>query len=100
MNYCNYLFICFLQIARHAEKINELNADAIVMVGDLVDDQVEDIGELVDPVADFSATDGQYFAQGEGKQMCSTKQVDVIDAFNCHIHRHEELDISSLDRKL
>lgn len=52
------------EIARHAEKMNSLGADAIVMVGDLVDDQVEDIGAIVDPVADFSAPDGQYFAQG------------------------------------
>lgn len=61
---CCY-FVNLLQIARHAEKMNSLGADAIVMVGDLVDDQVEDIGAIVDPVADFSAPDGQYFAQGE-----------------------------------
>ena len=52
------------QIARHAKAINALGADAIVMVGDLVDDQVEDIGSIVEPIADFSAPDGQFFVLG------------------------------------
>ena len=52
-------------MARHAEALNALGADAIVMVGDLVDDQVEDIGSLVDPVSLYSAPDGQYFAFGK-----------------------------------
>lgn len=34
------------------------------MVGDLVDDQVEDIGSIVEPISDFSAPDGQFFALG------------------------------------
>lgn len=52
-------------MSRHVEAINALGADAIVMVGDLVDDQVEDIGSIVDPVSGFSAPDGQFFAYGE-----------------------------------
>lgn len=52
-------------MTRHVEAINALGADAIVMVGDLVDDQVEDIGSIVDPVSGFSAPDGQFFAFGE-----------------------------------
>ena len=49
------------QIARHVDAINALDADAIVMVGDLVDDQVEDIGSIVEPISGFSAPDGQFF---------------------------------------
>ncbi|CAM9681921.1 unnamed protein product [Scytosiphon promiscuus] len=56
------------EIARHVEAINALGADAIVMVGDLVDDQVEDIGSIVEPVAGFSAPDGQYFAYGNHEE--------------------------------
>lgn len=52
-------------MVRHAEAINALGADAIVMVGDLVDDQIEDIGSIVDPVSGYSAPDGQYFAYGK-----------------------------------
>lgn len=52
-------------MTRHVEAINALGADAIVLVGDLVDDQVEDIGSIVDPVSGFSAPDGQFFAFGE-----------------------------------
>lgn len=53
------------QIARHANAVNGLGADAIVMVGDLVDDQVEDIKTIVEPIAHFRAPDGQFFAMGE-----------------------------------
>lgn len=61
--------VTLAQMARHAEAINALGADAIVMVGDLVDDQVEDIGALVDPVSDYSAPDGQYFAYGKSNEV-------------------------------
>eukprot|EP00752_Nemacystus_decipiens_P009654 g8625.t1 len=56
------------EMARHAEALNALGADAIVMVGDLVDDQVEDIGSLVDPVSLYNAPDGQYFAYGNHEE--------------------------------
>ncbi|CAM9895721.1 unnamed protein product, partial [Ectocarpus fasciculatus] len=56
------------EMSRHVEAINALNADAIVMVGDLVDDQVEDIGSIVDPVSGFSAPDGQFFAFGNHEE--------------------------------
>ncbi|CAM9658090.1 unnamed protein product [Ascophyllum nodosum] len=52
------------EIVRHADAINALGADAIIMVGDLVDDQVEDIGSIVEPVSRFSAPDGQFFSMG------------------------------------
>lgn len=54
----------FRQMSRHVEAINALGADAIVMVGDLVDDQVEDIGVIVEPISGFSAPDGQFFVPG------------------------------------
>eukprot|EP00903_Cladosiphon_okamuranus_P012915 g12058.t1 len=56
------------EMVRHAEAINALGADAIVMLGDLVDDQVEDIGSIVDPVSVYSAPDGQYFAYGNHEE--------------------------------
>ncbi|CAM9255938.1 unnamed protein product [Ectocarpus sp. 12 AP-2014] len=56
------------EMSRHVEAINALGADAIVMVGDLVDDQVEDIGSIVDPISGFSAPDGQFFAYGNHEE--------------------------------
>lgn len=53
------------QMERHVEAVNALGADAIVVVGDLVDDQVADIGLIVEPVSGLSAPDGQYFVLGE-----------------------------------
>lgn len=53
------------QVERHVEAVNALSADAIVLVGDLVDDQVADIGPIVEPVSGLSAPDGQYFVLGE-----------------------------------
>lgn len=59
-------------MVRHVEALNALGADAIVMVGDLVDDQVEDIGPIVDPVSGFSAPDGQFFAYGKRRMLTMT----------------------------
>eukprot|EP00904_Undaria_pinnatifida_P002839 jgi/Undpi1/12556/HiC_scaffold_6.g02225.m1 len=56
------------EMSRHVEAINALGADAIVMVGDLVDDQVEDIGVIVEPISGFSAPDGQFFVPGNHEE--------------------------------
>lgn len=66
------------QIERHVAAVNALEADAIVLVGDLVDDQVADIGSIVEPVADFSAPDGKYFVQGE-RSLCFLSHRRVHD---------------------
>ncbi|CAM9422637.1 unnamed protein product, partial [Laminaria digitata] len=62
------------EIARHVDAINDLGADAIVMVGDLVDDQVEDIGTIVEPISDFSAPDGQFFVLGNHEEYTGQAQ--------------------------
>lgn len=68
-------------MTRHVEAINALGADAIVMVGDLVDDQVEDIGSIVEPVSGFSAPDGQFFAFGEIDDQDTPAQVGMVNLF-------------------
>lgn len=63
------MILITLQVERHVAAVNALGADAIVLVGDLVDDQVAEIDSIVDPVSGFSAPDGKYFVQGEVEKM-------------------------------
>ncbi|CAM9454705.1 unnamed protein product [Discosporangium mesarthrocarpum] len=52
------------EVRRHVEKANSLGGDAILILGDLVDDGVEDIDTIVEPVGGLSAPDGVYFVNG------------------------------------
>lgn len=52
------------------------------MVGDLVDDQIEDIGSIVEPVSRFSAPDGKFFAMGEGSIM-RTASTTIAPIIKC-----------------
>jgi len=46
------------------ERTNALNADAIVITGDLVDGYVEELRHSVEPLRDLRAADGVYFVTG------------------------------------
>ncbi|MGB5809134.1 MAG: metallophosphoesterase [Polyangiales bacterium] len=45
-------------------KVNELNADAIAITGDLIDGSVREIGEAVRPLGDMRSTHGTFFVTG------------------------------------
>jgi predicted MPP superfamily phosphohydrolase len=49
---------------RIVELINELDADLVAIVGDLVDGTVEDLGQAAAPLADLRSRHGTYFVTG------------------------------------
>src|SRR2546425_824966 len=53
---------CFVESL--VERTNELNADAIVITGDLIDGYVEDLRDAVQPMAGLRAKDGVFFVTG------------------------------------
>jgi uncharacterized protein len=51
-------------IERIVQSANALNADMIVITGDLVDGRVEDLADVVAPLASLRARDGVWFVTG------------------------------------
>lgn len=50
--------------ARVTARVNEANADAVAITGDLVDGEVSQIGERVQPFGEMKARDGVFFVTG------------------------------------
>ena len=53
---------CFVESL--VDRTNELDADAIVITGDLIDGYVEDLRDAVQPMAGLRARDGVFFVTG------------------------------------
>ncbi len=51
-------------VANLVEKTNSLDADAIVITGDLIDGYVDELRDQVTPLADLRARDGVFFVTG------------------------------------
>jgi len=51
-------------VAALVEKTNLLNADAIVITGDLIDGHVDELRDQVAPLADLRARDGVFYVTG------------------------------------
>jgi uncharacterized protein len=51
-------------LTRVVERVNELEPDAVVITGDLVDGSVERLRDHVAPLADLRARDGVFFVTG------------------------------------
>lgn len=51
-------------VERIVQRVNALDADMIVITGDLVDGRVEDLADVVSPLASLRARDGVWFVTG------------------------------------
>lgn len=52
------------KIAQIVERTNKLKPDIIILAGDVVDDNIRKIGEIVDLLGELKAKNGVYFASG------------------------------------
>ncbi|GAA2663788.1 metallophosphoesterase [Nonomuraea recticatena] len=98
---------------RHTERIvrmiNELDADVVAIVGDLVDGTVAELGPLAEPLKELQSRYGSYFvtgnhefytANGPGEWMAELERLDVRPLRNERveiIHRGAVLDLAGVD---
>lgn len=52
------------ELIRHVQATNNLGADVIVIVGDMIDAKIEEIGEMGLPMANLTAPDGVFLTLG------------------------------------
>ncbi|GAA3473081.1 metallophosphoesterase [Nonomuraea roseola] len=98
---------------RHTERIvrmiNELDADVVAIVGDLVDGTVAELGPLAEPLKELQSRYGSYFvtgnhefytANGPGEWMAELERLDVRPLRNERveiIHGGAVLDLAGVD---
>ncbi|XP_067651468.1 transmembrane protein with metallophosphoesterase domain-like [Haliotis asinina] len=69
------------RLTRIVNIINELDADVVVMTGDLVDGSVASLKEAVEPVKEIQSTFGKYFITGNHEYYTGD-----VDNWFSHLH--------------
>lgn len=78
------------------EQVNELNADLIVIVGDLVDGKVADLAKDVAPLAELRAEHGVYFVTGNHEYYAGVDPwLAHIEELGIRVLRNERVEIGS-----
>jgi predicted MPP superfamily phosphohydrolase len=86
----------------HAERIvdmiNEMDADLVAVVGDLVDGSVEELGAAAAPLQRLRARRGAYFVTGNHEYYSGYREwVDEVARLGLRPLRNERLEIEGLD---
>jgi len=80
------------------QQVNSLNADLIVISGDLVDGSVAMIGAQVAPLAGLRAKDGVVFVLGNHEYLSGADEwVRHAESFGWHVLRDARLTLPRLD---
>jgi predicted MPP superfamily phosphohydrolase len=81
-------------LARVVEKVNALEADAIVITGDLVDGPLSALREHVAPLADLRAKHGVYFVTGNHEYYAGADEwIAEFRSLGIHVLRNERVSL-------
>jgi uncharacterized protein len=83
---------------RIVEAINGMNADAVAIVGDLVDGSVAELGDEAAPLRDLRGRDGAYFVTGNHEYFSGVDEwVAEVRRLGLRPLRNERLEIRGFD---
>jgi predicted MPP superfamily phosphohydrolase len=83
---------------RIVDMINELDADLVTVVGDLVDGSVAELGPAAEPLADLRAKHGSFFVTGNHEYFSGYAEwIDEVDSFGLRVLQNERVEIDGLD---
>jgi uncharacterized protein len=88
-------------VQRLVDKTNALNADAIAITGDLVDGQLEELREQVEPLRDLRAKDGVFYVTGNHEYYWRADEwCPALQSLGLHFLKNEHAVIERGDAKL
>ncbi|MDQ7907079.1 metallophosphoesterase [Phytohabitans sp. ZYX-F-186] len=83
---------------RIVQMINDMDADVVAVVGDLVDGSVEELGVAAAPLERLRSRRGAYFVTGNHEYFSGYQQwVDEVARLGLRPLRNERLEIEGLD---
>ena len=85
-------------VGRIVDLINSVQADAVCIVGDLVDGSVAELGRFAAPLAGIESRYGAYFVTGNHEYYSGYRQwVDEVARLGVRPLRNERVEIAGLD---
>jgi predicted MPP superfamily phosphohydrolase len=83
---------------RIVRMINELNADLVAIVGDLVDGTVAELGPAAEPLERLRAKHGSYFVTGNHEYFSGYAEwIPEVDSFGVRVLENQRVDVDGLD---
>ncbi|MBW1601408.1 metallophosphoesterase [Streptomyces sp. JJ66] len=83
---------------RIVDVINRVNADAVAIVGDLVDGSVADLGADAEPLAGLRSRDGAYFVTGNHEYYTGHREwVEYVRELGVRPLENERLELPAFD---
>ena len=81
-------------MAEVVKRVNELEPDLVAIVGDLVDGDVEHLGDDAAPLAELESTHGTVFVTGNHEFISgATQWVDFLPTLGIRVLRNEHFEI-------
>ena len=82
-------------VPRIVSMINDLDADVVCIVGDLVDGTVEELGRYAEPLAGIRSRQGAYFVTGNHEYYSGFQPwIDEVSRLNVRPLRNERLELA------
>jgi len=83
---------------RIVRMINDLDADLVAIVGDLVDGTVAELGPAAEPLARLRAKHGSYFVTGNHEYFSGYAEwIAEVDSLGVKVLANERVDLDGLD---
>jgi predicted MPP superfamily phosphohydrolase len=83
---------------RIVRMINSADADAVAIVGDLVDGSVAELGSAAEPLQDLRARLGSFFVTGNHEYFSGYEEwIDEVRGFGLRVLRNERVTLDGLD---
>ena len=83
---------------RIVRMINELNADLVAIVGDLVDGTVAELGPAAEPLERLRARHGSYFVTGNHEYFSGYAEwIPEVDSLGVRVLENQRVDVDGLD---
>lgn len=80
------------------EKINALNADIVVIVGDLVDDKIHRITDDLEPLRYLKSTQGVYYVAGNHEYYHGIEPIlKYLSTLNIHILHNTNIELENVN---
>jgi predicted MPP superfamily phosphohydrolase len=79
-------------------RVNALSPDLVAITGDLVDGSVEELGDLVRPLADLKAKDGVFFVTGNHEYYSGAEQwMHFLTTLGVEVLNNDRVTIRGFD---
>jgi uncharacterized protein len=83
---------------RIVRMINEVDADIVAVVGDLVDGTVAELGAAAEPLAELRAKRGSYFVTGNHEYFSGYEEwIPEVNSLGLRVLENARVDIDGLD---